>query len=308
MSLFDATDGIRLPEFSLPQVLSPWRLPPALRVLSACGSRHTSWLARRLASHLPLLEKLPDDLRKSLISPAAIRFSLDDRSIVLRFDPALACNRPLFLCSIFEPQVFGLLRLLSPIVRVFFDLGAGLGLHGLHLASMHDFKGIVHTVEDDPTTVDVTRELAQQLVLGRRLVVHGTSEDDVSLAALPLPDLVRLDLSYEAAQLPKGVPAMIEAARPILILRLPDDVARIAEISAWLDRRGFVAFDPMLEIGRDRIGPADAWPKRARLTLAVDTDAAVGGRYLLAMPRYRVDAVLDHIFECGVETRVLETA
>lgn len=198
----------------------------------------------------------------------------------LRFDGGNLQYHSLYLPQhqpIYEPEVTGLMRLLAPRIRTFWDVGANWGHHTLAMLADDRFTGSIHAFEP---CVQIAEELRRHLEAVRctdRAAVHQyglysretgarlevpdqihsglsrTIPDDTGqeimlkvgdcVDAKP-PGLIKLDVEGSEAEALQGCVGLIAAKRPIIIVELWRDALSSEQVLATLKLLGYRLFLP----------------------------------------------------------------
>lgn len=178
--------------------------------------------------------------------PRMIRYCLDDHNHLLRFDRGDRRFKEFTSRKIHQPEFYALLRNLAPRLTEVHDYGVGIGYQSQLLATMRNFNGTAHIFALESESANGAQLLAEQLGSLRRLVIHGqvgldeangkptASRLKTGLLNLPLPDLVRLDLSCDPIYLPIEVNQIIAKSRPLILLHLPPQSLRRDRVLTWL--------------------------------------------------------------------------
>ncbi|MDI9408693.1 MAG: hypothetical protein QM523_05555 [Candidatus Pacebacteria bacterium] len=196
--------------------------------------------------------------------PQQVRYCLDDHNHLLKFAHGDARFKQFTSRKIHQPEFYALLRTLAPRLTEVHDYGIGIGYHSQLLATMRSFKGMAHIFALEADSANAAQSLAEQLGSLRRLMIHGQAGLDgfktrpsfrrakSSLLNLPLPDLVRLDLSCDPIFLPIEVNRVIAKARPLILLHLPPQPLRRDRVLTWLYGNDYRLFSLHLIKSRPR--------------------------------------------------------
>lgn len=269
------------PAVAIPHVLSPEKASLPMRLLLAHRDKTSPWArfwARRLLSNWRLLFRLSELAPSLSRQPSSVRFTLDRVDRPLAFDARYAVFRPFYLSPLYEPEVFFLLRHLAPLIEVFLDVGANLGLHSHCLAASDAFNGRIHCFEPEPETGAMLADIATQLGTAARIEIHpfGLSDqarqalfespaatndtsvvrvaendhgkgfaaslkrlDDIGIAA---PSAIKIDVEGHERQAIAGGLATIRAARPFIVFETIHGARDTNEICAMLSAENYKIF------------------------------------------------------------------
>ncbi|MCX8502006.1 MAG: hypothetical protein ORO03_09985 [Alphaproteobacteria bacterium] len=198
------------------------------------------------------------------------RFCQDDHNHIVRLPWGDWRYRPLAQRKPQSIAMGALLRLIVAEVREFHDYGQGIGYLAQLLGAMRDFSGVARIITLEPGSAEAAERVAGQLGLLHRLRIHGPVERSVErpmepgevptpigaaqpppkLATMARPEVMRLDLDGDPRLIPLEINEIIAAARPLILLSLPQQSAQLERSLSWLFGNGYRLYSMGVSPGR----------------------------------------------------------
>ena len=187
------------------------------------------------------------------------RFCQDDHNHIVRIPWGDWRYRPLAQRRPPSIAMVALLRLLAAEVREFHDYGMGIGYLAQLLGAMRDFSGVARIIALESESAAAAERVAGQLGLLHRLRIHGQAEVRTQegaaqprpqLATMAQPEVMRLDLDGDPLLIPLEINEIIAAARPLILLSLPQQSEPVERSLSWLFGNEYRLFGMGVSPGR----------------------------------------------------------